>query len=455
MIDWSKIAPPGSDEDAAAARRRSEEALRALLAARLRAVHRPTGVHPTKLAEAMAGLELRDAEAFGEAVAEEDRGLGHFVGPLLDVAADQIAPKPYRALAAASLALLEAAEAAPVLGKLVLDPDLSSISARGLLMLRTDEAYRLLVQSLTKAEGWAKADVIGALLQVNDPELDELLLVEASRGVGPALPHIAYPVAARVGLDRALAGELGEPARAAGVDLFIELLEQEASGEASASRPPLLVGELVEAMLDGLGESHASFREVRAATLVLAMEESPSLEEDLQRMIGSVDIASEVAKAVESGRIAPALALTRTFRNLPAAAILFDELVANEKAEPQARGLALRIGAELGEPRAAGVVKAALEHPNETIRAAALDAARYLVQALGAPRLVEAVKRAFETRKPLLCRAALGLALDVPDPSLAAPIDSIRDVFDPADQASLKAVEAALALARSAGSTAN
>lgn len=449
-LDWSRVHP--AEELAEPV---PEDVRRANIATRLRAVHRPNGVSLQALVDALDGLGPADLEAFAEGVVEEDRGLDHFAGPLTQIAGDLDAPKPFRALAMVALGTLEDQRSLGVLTTALPDPDLSRFAAAALLSLRSIEAVRALVAALGRTQGWAKADVLMALLRVGAADLEETLLIEATRDLGPAQEAVAYPIASSIGLERGLAGDLGEPARGSAVDLLGTLLEEEASGRAALSRPLIMVGELVEAMLDGLQGRAAGFRELRVATAVLASTEVPSLDEELQRLVESVDLPTEVRAALAAGRPTVALALVRTFRNLDAAALLFDELVMNEAAPEGARALALRTCAELGEPRAAGVVRAGLGHSHEILRAAALDAARYLVPALGRELLVAHARAALATRRPLLTRVAIELARVVVDASLLPDLEAVRDVFPPEDRGSRAALDEALALARSAATPPN
>ena len=377
-VDWSRAHPAEELREPP-----SEEVQRAMVASRLRAVHRPNGVSLQGLVDAMDGLAVEDGDVFADAVAEEDRGLDHFAGPLRQIAGDPDAPKPFRALSMAALGALEDSRSLNVLSDALADPDLSRFAAGTMLGLRSVEAVRALVGALSRTEGWAKADVLLALLQVGATDLEEIILVESARGLGPAQGAIAFPIAASIGLERGLMGDLGEAGRAAAVELFGTLLEEEASGQVALSRPLLMVGELVECMLDGLSGRAAGFRELRVATMVMASGEVPSLEEELHRLVEGIDVPSEVRAALSAGKPTVAVTLTRTFRSTAAATVLFDELVMNEAAPSDVRALALRASAELDEPRASGVVRAALSHANDLLRAAALDAARHLVPALG------------------------------------------------------------------------
>jgi hypothetical protein len=135
--------------------------------------------------------------------------------------------------------------------------------------------------------------------------------------------------------------------------------------------------------------------------------------------------------------------------------VLFDRLVMDEAAAPSARAVALRTAAELGEPRAGGVVRAALGHSNDVLRAAALDASRYLVPALGREALVTHVRSALATHRPLLTRAAIELARVVVDPALVDDLETARGVFPAEDRGSRAALDEAIALARAAATRPN
>lgn len=433
-----------------------EEVRRALIAARLRGVHRPGGVAAQALADTFDELGLEDAGVFGDAVAEEDRGLEHFAGPLRLIAGDAGAPAVFRALAMAGLGALEDQGSIPVLSEVLVDPELSRFAVTTLLALRSEEAVHALVAALPRTEGWAKADVILGLLEIRAPGLEELVLAESCKGLGPAQAAVAHPIAERIGLEGALLGDFGEAGRQAAVELFTALLDEEATGRPPPGRPLLLVGELVECLLEGLGDRPPTFREVRAATAVMASGEAPSLDDDLQALVARIDVPAEVRAALAAGRPGDAIALTRTFRSGPGASLIFDELVMKETAPGAARAQALRTAAELGEPRAAQIVRAALgQQGNELLRAAALDAARYLVPALGRESLVAHVRAALATRRPLLCRAAVELARVVIDPGLVQDLEGAGGVFHPEDRASRAALDEALALARSAGTAPN
>jgi len=449
-LDWSRVRPA---EDLREPER--EEIRRARIAARLVAVHRPGGVGTQALVETFDELGLEDAAVFGDAIAEEDRGLEHFAGPLRQIVADGSAPPVCRALAMAGLGALEDQGSIEVLAKVLVDPELSRFAVTTLLALRSDEAVRALLGALPRTEGWAKADVILGLLEIRAPGLEELLLVESVKGLGPAQVAIAHPISERLGLEGALLGDFGEAGRQAAVELFTTLLDEESTGQPPPGRPLLLVGELVECMLEGLGDRPPTFREVRAATAVMASAEAPSLDEELHALVARIDVPAEVRAALAAGRAGTAIALTRTFRSVPGAAAIFDELVMKESAPAAARAQALRTAAELGEPRAAGIVRAALGHANDLLRAAALDAARYLVPALGREALVAHVRAALATRRPLLCRAAIELARVVVDPGLVTDLEAVGGVFHPEDRASRAALDEALALARSAATPPN
>jgi hypothetical protein len=449
-VDWTRVRPA---EDLREPVR--QEVRRSLIAGRLRNAHRPGGIGVQALAEAMDELGPEDADVFGDAVAEEDRGLEHFAPPLRAIAADAEAPAVFRALAMAGLGALEDQGSIGVLSKVLVDPALSRSAAVTLLSMRSEEAVRALVVALPATEGWAKADILLALLELSGPGLAELVLVESIKNLGEAQGAVAYPVAMRVGLEAALLGDFGEAGRQAAVELLSILLDEESTGSAAPGRPLLLVGELVECLLEGLGDRPPSFREVRVATAVMASGEAPSLDDDLQALVARVDVPTEVRAAIEAGRAGTAIALTRTFRNPEGASIIFDELVMKESAAPVARAQALRTAAELAEPRAAGIVRAALGHTNDLLRAAALDAARYLVPALGKEPLVAHIRAALATKKPLLSRASIELARVVVDPSLVPDLEAARDVFHAEDRPSRAALDEAIALARSAATTPN
>ncbi|TMC22514.1 MAG: HEAT repeat domain-containing protein [Chloroflexi bacterium] len=93
-----------------------------------------------------------------------------------------------------------------LLGRLSVDPNTSMYAAQSLAMLGTTLALRTLVSALKDAEGWAKVDIVEAILSLKLEEFYDLVLASGLERVPGLESYISVPVYRTIPLERYLRG---------------------------------------------------------------------------------------------------------------------------------------------------------------------------------------------------------------------------------------------------------
>jgi HEAT repeat protein len=91
-----------------------------------------------------------------------------------------------------------------LLGQLATDPNTSLYATQALVRHATADAMQALISALTKAEGWAKVDVVEACLELRQEGFYDLLVVRGLEGVAGLESYVAIPIYCSIPLERYL-----------------------------------------------------------------------------------------------------------------------------------------------------------------------------------------------------------------------------------------------------------
>ena len=97
-----------------------------------------------------------------------------------------------------------------VLGELVLDPTTSLYATQSLVKQSTTQSLQVLASSLKDAKGWAKVDIVEALLSLKQPRFNDMLVASSFERVPGLESYVAIPIYKQVGLEGYLHGESGD-----------------------------------------------------------------------------------------------------------------------------------------------------------------------------------------------------------------------------------------------------
>jgi hypothetical protein len=95
---------------------------------------------------------------------------------------------------------------AQFLGKLACDPSTSLYATQSLVKQATTVAMQALIAALKEAEGWAKVDIVEALLTLEQPRFYEIVLASGLDRVAGLESYVAVPVYRSILLERYLRG---------------------------------------------------------------------------------------------------------------------------------------------------------------------------------------------------------------------------------------------------------
>jgi hypothetical protein len=101
----------------------------------------------------------------------------------------------------------KSADLTRVLGKLVLDPNLSMYATQALVQHETTSAMQALISALKEAEGWAKVDIVESCLELKQEGFYDILLTGALERVSGLESYVAIPLYRKIPLERYLRGE--------------------------------------------------------------------------------------------------------------------------------------------------------------------------------------------------------------------------------------------------------
>ena len=133
-----------------------------------------------------------------------------------------------------------------VLGELVLDPTTSMYASQSLVKQNTTQSLQILASSLKDASGWAKVDIVEALLTLKLPQFNNMLITSGLERVPGLESYVAIPIYKQVALEGYLRGESGTLAAHQAALLFAHVLQESMTLPHTGSEelPPALEGNL-------------------------------------------------------------------------------------------------------------------------------------------------------------------------------------------------------------------
>lgn len=134
-----------------------------------------------------------------------------------------------------------------VLGDLVLDPTTSMYAAQSLVKQNTTQSLQILASSLKDASGWAKVDIVEALLSLKLPGFNDLLIASGLDCVPGLESYVAIPIYKSISLESYLRGESGTHSGHQAALLFGHVLQESmtTSRPGSDELPAAVEGDLL------------------------------------------------------------------------------------------------------------------------------------------------------------------------------------------------------------------
>ena len=133
-----------------------------------------------------------------------------------------------------------------VLGELVLDPTTSMYATQSLVQQNTTQSLQVLASSLRDARGWAKVDIVEALLSLKQPRFNDMLVASGFERVPGLESYVAIPIYKQVALEGYLRGESGDTVAHQAALLVAHVLQESMTPPKPESEelPPALESDL-------------------------------------------------------------------------------------------------------------------------------------------------------------------------------------------------------------------
>ena len=133
-----------------------------------------------------------------------------------------------------------------VLSELVLDPTTSMYATQSLAKQNTTQSLQILASSLKDARGWAKVDIVEALLTLKLPQFNNMLVASGLERVPGLESYIAIPIYKQVSLEGYLRGESGDTIAHQAALLVAHVLQESMTPPKPGSEllPPALESDL-------------------------------------------------------------------------------------------------------------------------------------------------------------------------------------------------------------------
>ena len=133
-----------------------------------------------------------------------------------------------------------------VLSELVLDPTTSMYATQSLARQNTTQSLQVLASSLKDASGWAKVDIVEALLTLKLPQFNDMLVASGLEHVPGLESYVAIPTYKQISLEGYLRGENGDDIAHQAALLVTHVLQESMilPKPGSESLPPALESDL-------------------------------------------------------------------------------------------------------------------------------------------------------------------------------------------------------------------